>query len=32
MEAREILERVKSGQMSVDEAESFFRRQPIEEL
>ena len=32
MDAREILERVKSGQMSVDEAESFFRRQPIEEL
>ncbi len=32
MDAREILEQVKSGRMSVDDAESFFRRQPIEEL
>lgn len=32
MDAREILEQVKSGQMSVSEAESFFRRQPLEEL
>lgn len=32
MDAREVLEQVKSGQMSVSEAESFFRRQPLEEL
>lgn len=32
MEAREILEQVKTGQMSVSEAESYFRRQPLEEL
>ncbi len=32
MDAREILEQVKSGQMSVSEAESFFRRKPLEEL
>lgn len=32
MDAKEILEQVKSGRMSVDEAEGFFRRQPFEEL
>lgn len=32
MEAREILEKVKTGQMSIDEAERFFRRQPFEEM
>lgn len=32
MDTREILEQVKSGQMSVNDAESFFRRQPFEEL
>lgn len=32
LQTREILERVKAGKMSVNEAESFFRRQPFEEL
>ena len=32
MEAREILEQVKTGEISVSEAESYFRRQPLEEL
>jgi len=32
MEARDILEKVKTGQMSIDEAELFFRRQPFEEM
>lgn len=32
MEAREILEQVKTGEMSVSEAEGYFRRQPLEEL
>ena len=32
MEAREILEQVKTGNMSVEEAEKYFRRQPFEEL
>lgn len=32
MEAREILEKVKTGQLSIDEAERFFRRQPFEEM
>lgn len=32
METREILERVKAGKMSVNEAESLFRRQPFEEM
>ena len=32
METREILEQVRSGEMSVNDAESFFRRQPFEEL
>lgn len=32
MEAREILEEVKSGTISVEEAEKFFRKQPFEEM
>ena len=32
METREILELVKSGAMSVEEAEGHFRRQPIEDM
>lgn len=32
MDAREILEQVKTGEMSVSEAEGYFRRQPLEEL
>lgn len=32
MEAKEILEQVKSGQLSVEEAEEYFRRQPFEEM
>lgn len=32
MDAREILEQVKTGEMSVGEAERYFRRQPLEEL
>ena len=32
MEAREILEQVKTGNMSVEEAEKYFRRQPCEDL
>lgn len=32
MDAREILEQVSQGRLSVDEAERFFRRQPLEEL
>lgn len=32
MEARELLERVREGTMSVDEAESLLRKQPFEEL
>ena len=32
MEAREILEKVKTGQITIDEAERFFRRQPFEEM
>lgn len=32
MDAREILEQVSQGRLSVEEAESFFRRQPLEEL
>ena len=31
-EAREILELVKNGSMSVEEAEGFFRRQPFEDM
>ena len=29
MDAREILERVKTGALSVEEAEGYFRRQPF---
>lgn len=32
METHEILEKVKSGEISVEEAEGFFKRQPFEEL
>lgn len=32
METREILELVKSGQISIDEAEKHFRKQPFEEM
>ena len=32
MEAREILEQVKNGNVSVEEAEKYFRKQPFEEL
>ena len=32
MEAREILEQVKTGEISVSEAESYFRWQPLDEL
>lgn len=32
MEAREVLNRVKSGEISVEEAEKYFKREPYEEL
>jgi pyridinium-3,5-biscarboxylic acid mononucleotide synthase len=32
MEAKEILEKVKRGEMSVEDAEGYFRREPFEEL
>lgn len=32
MEARDILEKVKSGELTVEEAESYFRREPFEEM
>lgn len=32
MEAKEMLEQVKAGRISIEEAEKFFRRQPFEEL
>lgn len=32
MEVKEVLEQVKAGKMSVEEAESFFRREPFEEM
>lgn len=32
MEAHDVLEKVRSGGMSVDEAEQFFRREPFEDL
>lgn len=32
MDAREMLEKVKSGEVSVEEAEQYFRREPFEEL
>lgn len=32
MEAREILEKVKNGEISIEEAEGYFRRKPFEEM
>lgn len=32
MEARDILKQVKSGEISIEEAEQFFRKEPFEEL
>lgn len=32
MEAREVLERLKAGDISVEEAEGFFKRQPFEDM
>ena len=32
MEAREILEQVKNGRISVDDAEKYFKRQPFEDM
>ena len=32
MEARDILEKVKSGEITVEEAENYFRREPFEEM
>lgn len=32
MKAREILEQVKSGEITIEEAEKYFRRQPFEEM
>lgn len=32
MEAREILEQVKSGEITIEEAEKYFRREPFEEM
>lgn len=32
MEAREVLEQVKAGSLSIEEAEKYFRRQPYEEM
>ena len=32
MDAHEILQKVRNGEVSVEEAEGFFRRQPFEEL
>lgn len=32
MEARDILEKVKNGEMTVEDAESYFRREPFEEM
>ncbi len=32
METNEVLNKVKSGEMSVEEAEAYFRRQPFEEM
>lgn len=32
MEAREILEKVKTGDISIEEAEKYFKRQPFEEM
>ena len=32
MEVKEVLEQVRAGSMSVNDAEAYFRRQPLEEL
>ena len=32
METREVLNKLKNGEISVEEAEQFFRRQPFEEM
>ena len=32
MEAHEVLQKVKSGEISVEDAEQFFRREPFEEM
>lgn len=32
METTEVLEKVRSGEISVQEAESYFKRQPFEEM
>ena len=32
METREVLSKLKNGEISIDEAEQFFRRQPFEEM
>ena len=32
MEAREVLEQVKAGKISIEEAEKYFKRQPFEEM
>ena len=32
METREILEQVRNGQLSIEEAEQYFRREPFEEM
>lgn len=32
METREVLEKVRSGEMTIEKAEQFFRREPFEEL
>lgn len=32
MDAREVLEKVKTGEISVEEAEGYFRREPFEEM
>lgn len=32
MEAREVLRKVQSGELSIEEAESYFRREPFEEM
>ena len=32
MEAREVLEKVKNGEISIEEAEGYFRRKPFEEM
>ena len=32
MDAHEVLEKVKSGEMPIEEAERYFRREPFEEM